>query len=99
MKRSRILFLAAALAVSAGTYCKDMATKAITTQSTLDQSLTDAPFSVLKFTAPWCGACKSPIFNELADTNKDIEFLVSCYFSLLVLHPKNLCIEKVFSLE
>ncbi|HJM68395.1 MAG TPA: thioredoxin family protein [Candidatus Babeliales bacterium] len=76
MKRSRILFLAAALAVSAGTYCKDMATKAITTQSTLDQSLTDAPFSVLKFTAPWCGACKSPIFNELADTNKDIEFLV-----------------------
>lgn|SRR3990167_587707 len=78
MKQYRILLVVAAFVISTGTYCKQMeiSTTDVTTQAALDQILTDAQFSILKFTAPWCGACKSPIFHELAEANPDIKFLI-----------------------
>ncbi|MBT4855563.1 thioredoxin family protein [bacterium] len=75
MKFSRLLFLPLILSISLHSKQMD-GPELITTQSVLDETLKKSPYSVIKFTAPWCGACKSPIFNELAKDNADITFII-----------------------
>lgn len=48
----------------------------VTSQADLTKTLDSHHYSFIKFTAPWCSACKSPIYAELASEYPELNFLV-----------------------